>query len=69
MPNDAKLGLIVGVGLVIAVAVVFFRKEPVTAQAPQVEPPAAAVSAPAGRGQLRAVPAKKTTRSEDGPSE
>jgi nucleoid-associated protein YgaU len=27
MPNDAKLGLVVGVGLVIAVAVVFFRKE------------------------------------------
>jgi nucleoid-associated protein YgaU len=27
MPNDAKLGLIVGVGLVIVVAVVFFRKE------------------------------------------
>ena len=28
MPNDAKLGLIIGVGLVIAVAVVFFRKDP-----------------------------------------
>jgi nucleoid-associated protein YgaU len=28
MPNDAKLGLIVGVGIVIVVAVVFFRKEP-----------------------------------------
>ena len=27
MPNDAKLGLVVGVGLVIAVAVLFFRKE------------------------------------------
>ena len=27
MPNDAKLGLIVGVGLVIGVAVVFFRKD------------------------------------------
>jgi hypothetical protein len=27
MPNDAKLGLAVGVGLVIAIAVVFFRKE------------------------------------------
>jgi nucleoid-associated protein YgaU len=27
MPNDAKLGLILGVALVIAVAVVFFRKE------------------------------------------
>jgi nucleoid-associated protein YgaU len=27
MPNDAKLGMIVGVGLVIAIAVVFFRKD------------------------------------------
>jgi hypothetical protein len=27
MPNDAKLGLFVGVSLVIAVAVVFFRRE------------------------------------------
>jgi nucleoid-associated protein YgaU len=31
MPNDAKLGLVIGVGLVIAVAVIFFRKELVTA--------------------------------------
>jgi nucleoid-associated protein YgaU len=28
MPNDAKLGLILGVGVVIAVAVVFFQKDP-----------------------------------------
>ena len=27
MPNDAKLGLVVGVGLVITVAVLFFHKE------------------------------------------
>jgi nucleoid-associated protein YgaU len=27
MPNDAKLGLVLGVGIVIVVAVVFFRKE------------------------------------------
>jgi len=27
MPNDAKLRMVVGVGLVIAVAVIFFRKE------------------------------------------
>ncbi len=27
MPNDAKFGLVCGVGLVIAVAVVFFRRE------------------------------------------
>lgn len=28
MPNDAKLGLVVGVGLVVAVAVCFFNKDP-----------------------------------------
>jgi hypothetical protein len=27
MPNDARLGLVCGVGLVIAVAVIFFRRE------------------------------------------
>jgi nucleoid-associated protein YgaU len=27
MPNDVKLGLVIGVGLVIAVAVIFFRKD------------------------------------------
>jgi hypothetical protein len=27
MPNDAKLGLVVGVALVIAVAVLFYRKD------------------------------------------
>jgi nucleoid-associated protein YgaU len=27
MPNDAKLGLVVGVGVVIAVGVVFYRKD------------------------------------------
>lgn len=44
MPNDAKLGLVVGVGLVIALAVFFFRKE-----APTPEPAATIVkpSAPA----------------------
>jgi hypothetical protein len=33
MPNDAKLGLVVGVGVVLSVAMVFFRK------APQGQPP------------------------------
>ncbi len=34
MPNDAKLGMVIGVGLVLAVAVLFFRRDDVTA-APQ----------------------------------
>jgi nucleoid-associated protein YgaU len=42
MPNDAKLGLIVGVGVVLAVAVVFFRKD--TLELPTVESTATAAS-------------------------
>ncbi|HZY86956.1 MAG TPA: LysM domain-containing protein [Gemmataceae bacterium] len=39
MPNDAKLGLVVGVALVIAVAVVFFRREaPAGGPATNVQP-------------------------------
>lgn len=41
MPNDAKLGLVVGVGLTIAVAIVFFSKEPAATQA---EPPGQAAA-------------------------
>src|SRR3954454_24806691 len=54
MPNDAKLGLVVGVGLVIAVAVVFFRKEaPVTGAAPgAVQPSPANTPAPVGLANL-----------------
>jgi nucleoid-associated protein YgaU len=39
MPNDAKLGLVVGVALVIAVAVLFFRREaPAGGPATNVQP-------------------------------
>jgi nucleoid-associated protein YgaU len=39
MPNDAKIGLVLGVGLVIAVAVVFFRKDaPADASAGEAAP-------------------------------
>src|SRR5438034_89884 len=41
MPNDAKLGLVLGVGLVVAIAVVFFRKEPAPAAAAPGPAPAA----------------------------
>jgi nucleoid-associated protein YgaU len=34
MPNDVKLGLVIGVGLVIAVAVIFFRKDSSAAALP-----------------------------------
>jgi hypothetical protein len=42
MPNDAKLGLVVGVSLVIVAAVFFFRKD-----APAVDPAAATIVKPA----------------------
>jgi nucleoid-associated protein YgaU len=45
MPNDAKLGLIVGLGIVIVVAVVFFHKEPGTTGLNEAPP--AAVGDPA----------------------
>lgn len=51
MPNDAKFGLIVGVAVVIAIAVLFFRKEPAPSAPRRAEPAAAAVGAnnvPAG---------------------
>lgn len=41
MPNDAKMGLVVGVSLVILVAVFFFRKE-----APASDPAAATIVKP-----------------------
>lgn len=53
MPNDAKLGLVVGVGIVLSVAVTFFRK-PAPAQPP--DPVAAAVTAAA---VSRPVPAER----------
>jgi nucleoid-associated protein YgaU len=57
MPNDAKLGMIVGVGLVIAIAVVFFRKDGVLNQpgADQAAATAATSANPAPTPGYRAV--------------
>lgn len=71
MPNDAKLGLVVGVGLVIAVAVIFFRKE-----SPQESPTDAVAGAPeeaVPRGLSRPLKARSAGRNaaeavEEGPS-
>jgi nucleoid-associated protein YgaU len=59
MPNDAKLALVIGVGIVVAVAIVFFHKDLVGGYgsgdrppANGVNPPAADPAAPAG-GQRR----------------
>jgi nucleoid-associated protein YgaU len=72
MPNDAKLGFVVGVGLVIAVAIVFFRKD-----APLIADPAAqsvrpALPAPAtapvpSSGRTRTVEAQTGIRTSHTP--
>ncbi len=76
MPNDAKLGLVIGVGLVIAVAVVFFRRDEVTAQ-PSADPAGAATAVnptpaaaapqppPASRGQFRPARAQTAIRTAE----
>jgi hypothetical protein len=46
MSNDSKLGLVVGMGLVIAVAVVFFRKEVLSPPSPAGATISAALTAP-----------------------
>jgi nucleoid-associated protein YgaU len=60
MPNDAKLGLVVGVGLVVAFAVVFFHKDTQPGAPPQgattavpreATPRPPNISRPAGRVQ------------------
>ena len=43
MPSDAKFGLIVGVVVVIAISVIFFRKEPAPSAPRDREPGPAAV--------------------------
>jgi len=69
MPNDAKLGLIVGVGLVLTVAVVFFRKDPLAAQpAPEMSTSSAVQSnsppQALPRDQFHPVSANQTNRTE-----
>lgn len=71
MPNDAKLGLVVGVGLVVTVAVVFFRKDSLAALPPKEEKAIIAVPAaqparpPAARQQYRPLPVKKAARTAE----
>ncbi len=75
MPNDAKLGMIVGVGLVIAIAVVFFRKDGILNQpAPEQAAATAATSANPGapsayHGSPRSVPARTAIRTGSVPAQ
>jgi 5'-nucleotidase len=47
MPNDAKLAMVIGVGLVVAVAIVFFHKDLVGGRAPEDKAPTNEVNSPA----------------------
>jgi nucleoid-associated protein YgaU len=66
MPNDAKLGLVVGVGVVIAVAIVFFRPDgtpssPLTGNAAAASVHAGPPASSAGRaGASRSAKTKGT---------
>jgi nucleoid-associated protein YgaU len=77
MPNDAKLGLVIGVGLVITVAVIFFRKDLVTAQPagdnpagaainPAISPPAATPLPEPVRDPSRPARGKAVAQTSDG---
>src|SRR5262249_6266543 len=63
--NDAKVGLVIGVGLVIAVAVVFFRKELLERGTSEDRAPASVGNPPAPplapNGQRRGVPVRPTS--------
>src|SRR5437870_1455925 len=67
MPNDAKMALVVGVGIVVAVAIVFFHKDLVNGHPGDDKPPASVVNPPApppagsGNGQRNPVPARRTS--------
>lgn len=61
MPNDAKLGLLAGVAVVITIAVLFFQKQAIpgqpstsVGQSPNsvrnVPPPSATIATPPGNG-------------------
>src|SRR5438874_920461 len=69
MQNDAKVGLLVGVGLVIFVAVVFFRKESGPAGTPDAVP-ASLSNAPASvpRDVYRPVKANPTASVPSAPT-
>ncbi len=64
MPNDAKFGLIVGVTVVIAISVVFFRKEPGHSPPRAREAAAAAV----GTNNVPAAPTHSLSRPVQGES-
>jgi hypothetical protein len=74
MPNDAKLALVIGVGLVVAVAILFYHKDLVGGRSPDDKSPASVGNPPASPapsssgGQRRAISARPMGRSADAES-
>lgn len=66
MPNDAKLGLVVGVGVVIAIAVVFTRKDPAAARPQPAD--VAAAAAPSSPKSAPARPADSPRKGQPPPA-
>jgi hypothetical protein len=68
MPNDARLGLVIGLALVIAVAVIYFRSDASRRQeetpAATAVKPAAAPRLPPPRGQARATKARPAVQTD-----
>jgi nucleoid-associated protein YgaU len=68
MQNDAKLALVIGVGLVVAVAVVYFHGDLLTGRPADGKPPASVVNPPGspaaepGGAQPRRVAGRPTAR-------
>ena len=71
MPNDAKLGMVVGVGLLILVAVIFFRKDlangdlPADKTAATTLNPAASAPPASPRNSVGPTRGKTMSRSEE----
>jgi hypothetical protein len=71
MPNDAKLGLVIGLGLVIALAVIYFRGDGGNRNeesAATAVKPAATHRRPSPRGQSRPTKARPAVQTEGGES-
>jgi hypothetical protein len=70
MPNDAKLGLVAGVGLVLAIGVVFFHKDPPAAPTvpPAAQRPAPAKSASTGDASSTALDPKDNPAGDETPA-
>jgi hypothetical protein len=75
MPNDAKLALVIGVGLVVAVAIVYFHGDLITGRSPDGKPPASVVNPPGtppaspGTAEPRRVAARPTSRVSGAPAQ